>query len=327
MSAPTETVLPLSSAERIATYQLLPPNGLAIEVAQATHRINLINTWGPTIIFPGARVLEIGCGQGNCTAVLAEAVGPQGNIDAFDPAPPDYGSPFTLAQAQAHISQSEIGKRVTWHRGKPLREPHRRDDPAGKVEEAGWDVAVLTHCIWYFKRPEELKELLSYLADGIKAGGKVCIAEYALRATEMAAVPHLLAALARGTLEAHRESNENIQNLVSPGEIKEVAMKCRWKLDSEALLVPGKGLMDGQWETRSVVTGRFGWQMEESPSLDDENRQSHMRVESVLRSARAAVLAAVEVIGGIKETRTMDVWTGVFSVDPNYIDSSGLGEL
>lgn len=53
------------------------------------HRINLVKFWGIT---PGSRVLELGCGQGDCTTVLADAVGPDGHIDAVDPGAPDYGT-------------------------------------------------------------------------------------------------------------------------------------------------------------------------------------------------------------------------------------------
>jgi len=35
--------------------------------------------------------MEIGCGQGDCTAVLATVVGETGHVTALDPAPPDYG--------------------------------------------------------------------------------------------------------------------------------------------------------------------------------------------------------------------------------------------
>jgi predicted methyltransferase len=38
-----------------------------------------------------SRVVELGCGQGHCTVVLADAVGDEGHIDAVDPIAPDYG--------------------------------------------------------------------------------------------------------------------------------------------------------------------------------------------------------------------------------------------
>lgn len=283
--------LPLSAATKIASYQLLPPNGAAIEVAQAAHRIHLLNAWG-AVIRPGSHVLEIGCGQGNCTAVLAEAVGADGHVDAVDPAPPDYGAPFTLAEAQAHLSQSAVGGRIAWHRDVPNRRER-------------WDVAVLAHCVWYFASPDDLLLILRELTG---RAAKVCVAEYALRASETLAVPHVLAAIARGTLEAHKpegKSTQNIRTLLSPEAIKDVGKKVGWQADSEGMVVPDEGLQDGYWEVGAVVNQGFLQEIEQH--IDDK------RVKVVLKSARASVLAAVDAAGGVKKTRTMDVWTGVFS--------------
>ncbi|KAL1869416.1 hypothetical protein Daus18300_005628 [Diaporthe australafricana] len=304
--ATSTTVLPLSSAEKIASYQLLPPNGLASEAAQAAHRINLINSWGPDVIRPGSRVLEIGCGQGNCTAVLAEAVGPTGHVDAYDPAPPDYGSPFTLAEAQKDISESEVGGRVTWHRNKPWEPAAAAGERGTAVEiERKWDVVVLSHCVWYFKGRDELSNILGHLKSRVSEGGRVCIAEYALHATEKAAWPHVLAALARGTLEAVKseESSENIQTPLSPQQIKLIAQDQKWHLDCEATLVPKEGLLDGSWETGSVASGEFLKEVDRVVAGED------WKMHAMLRALRASVLSAAEANGGVKGTRTMDVWT------------------
>lgn len=308
--AVSKTVLPLSSAEKIASYQLLPPNGLAIEVAQATHRMNLLNSWGLDVIKPGSRVLEIGCGQGNCTAVLAEAVGPTGHVDAFDPAPPDYGAPFTLAEAQKHISESEIGGRITWHRNKPW-EPAVAGSGGSSETDQKWDVVVLVHCVWYFKGRDELSSILGNLKSKINPDGKVCIAEYALHATEKAAWPHVLAAMAQGTLQALRseESSENIQTPLSPQQIKLLARDQAWNLDQEAILIPGEGLLDGSWEAGSVASKYFLEELEQAVPRED------WRSDAMLKAMHASVLSAVEAIGGVKKTRTMDVWTGVFSAN------------
>lgn len=59
---------------------------------QMDHRLDLVSFWGIT---PGSRVLEIGCGQGDCTIVLADAVGESGHVDAVDPGAPDYGMLFS----------------------------------------------------------------------------------------------------------------------------------------------------------------------------------------------------------------------------------------
>ena len=57
-------------------------------VPQMAQRIKQVEYWG---IFPGEKVLEIGCGQGDTTLVLAHAVGEQGHVTALDPASLDYG--------------------------------------------------------------------------------------------------------------------------------------------------------------------------------------------------------------------------------------------
>lgn len=290
------TPLSCASASKIASYELVAPNGLATEIAQATHRINLVNQW-PTAIYPGSCVLELGCGQGNCTAVLAEAVGFSGHVDAVDPAPPDYGAPFTLEEAQEHISASEVGGRVTWHRA--TLEHFLAGRPAGET----WNCAVLAHCIWYFTSPDVLESTLSALRGRVQ---RLCIAEYALRATASQAVPHVLATLARSTLEAHKQrSTANIQTPLTPGAITSIAESCGWRLESEASLIPSEGLLDGRWETGSVASEAF---LEEIQASEVEDR-----VQVVLKSARASVLAAVEVVGGVRNVRTMDVWSGVFA--------------
>lgn len=56
---------------------------------QFEHRVNIVKSWN---ILPGSRVLEIGPGQGDCTIVLATAVGESGHVDAVDPAPLSYGT-------------------------------------------------------------------------------------------------------------------------------------------------------------------------------------------------------------------------------------------
>lgn len=311
--ADSKTVLPLSAAEKIASYQLTPPNGLAIEVAQAAHRINILNNWGPDVIKPGSKILEIGCGQGNCTAVLAEAVGPTGHINAYDPAPLDYGAPFTLGEAHQHLLKSDIGSRIEFFSPWPWETEGDRSVEGVLDTVQQWDVIVLAHCVWYFKTRDELSNLFKRLKARLLPGGKVCIAEYALHATEEAAWPHVLAALAQGTLQALRseESSENIQVPLSPQQIKAHAHEQGWNLDREAMLVPDEGLLDGSWETGSVASKDFLAEL--GQAVPRENWKSH----AMLQAMRASVLSAVEATGGVKKTRTMDVWTGVFSVKEN----------
>ncbi|KAK4454743.1 hypothetical protein QBC34DRAFT_140133 [Podospora aff. communis PSN243] len=287
--------LPLSSADKIAAYAIHPPNPttqfLAIEHSQAVHRINLINEWDPAIT-TGTRILELGCGQGTCTQALAHAVSPSGHITAIDPASPDYGAPFTLAQAQSHLSSGALGPLITFERADPVSFLNA----IPKDAEPQWDVAVLAHCIWYFPSASSLDEILSALRGRVK---RVCIAEWALQATELAALAHVLAALARATCEAHRTgSKENIQTTLSPRAIREAAVRAGWKVEKEGVVVPVRELSDGFWEVGTVVDEEF---------LEDVEREvEDERVKAVLRAARDATVAAAK--AGVGKVRSMDVW-------------------
>jgi len=78
-------------AAYIARLSLHDPHNFSIQHAQTLHRIRLLQQWNiPT----GSRVLELGCGQGDCTTVLACAVGEQGSVVAVDPADLGYGRSF-----------------------------------------------------------------------------------------------------------------------------------------------------------------------------------------------------------------------------------------
>lgn len=75
-------------ATHIARLSLHDPHNFSIQLAQTLHRIRLLQQWN---ISTSSKVLELGCGQGDCTTVLACAVGEQGNVVAVDPADLTYG--------------------------------------------------------------------------------------------------------------------------------------------------------------------------------------------------------------------------------------------
>lgn len=73
--------------EKLATCLSYPTDHEHV-LAALEHRMQLIEHWA---IQPGSKVLEIGCGQGDFTVALAEAVGITGRVIAIDPAPLDWG--------------------------------------------------------------------------------------------------------------------------------------------------------------------------------------------------------------------------------------------
>ncbi|SPJ71950.1 related to SAM-dependent methyltransferases [Fusarium torulosum] len=279
--------LPLSLAPSIASHSLSTPASLQIEIDQTTHRLNLLNFFR---IQPSSRILEVGCGQGTCTVVLGHATGSDGHVDAIDPAPLDYGAPTTLGQAQEHITQGSMGDKVKfWQR--------QLEDFLVETGEKKWDYAVLVHCLWYLDGEETLARMLNVLKGRV---GKVCIAEYAMKASEPAAVPHVLAALTRATLEAQKsESDANIRCLINPPDIKKIAEQAGWKLERESYIVPDENLQDGSWEVGDVKGEDF--------LRDVEENVKDNRIRVLLRSGREGVIAAVKGLNGDK-VRTMDVW-------------------
>lgn len=80
-------------AASIARLSLHEPIHFSIQHSQTLHRLVLLQHWNiPT----GSKVLELGCEQGDCTTVLAHAVGEQGRVVAIDPAELDYGASSRL---------------------------------------------------------------------------------------------------------------------------------------------------------------------------------------------------------------------------------------
>ncbi|OCL01895.1 S-adenosyl-L-methionine-dependent methyltransferase [Glonium stellatum] len=279
-------MLDLSAAETIAAKCQHDAN-------QTRHRIGLINEWR---IEPGSKVLEIGCGQGECTAVLATAVGAEGYVDAVDPASLDYGAPVTLGEAQSVISKTDLGDRINWNQISPL------DFLLAMDEGKTYDVAVLVHSIWYFPSQDILIDILRALRGKAK---RVCIAEYALSASIPAAMPHVLAALTRATLEAHkRVSDENIQTALAPARITAIAEETEWKLVHQMVITPHEGLLDGSWEVGTVKREEFLAEIDSA--VYDE------RVKVLLWSMRAAVLNSLATLGPEVGARTMDTWVAEF---------------
>src|SRR3954467_5000592 len=95
--------------------------GEQIQVDQTAYRCRLVEAWG---IPEGARILEIGCGQGDMTVVLADVVGECGHITGADYAPLTYGAPVNVGDSSAHLLAGPLGSRMTFHFHVDLLDPN-----------------------------------------------------------------------------------------------------------------------------------------------------------------------------------------------------------
>ncbi|KAM0796853.1 hypothetical protein BDR22DRAFT_824760 [Usnea florida] len=270
---------------------------------QFEHRVNIVKSWN---IPPGSHVLEIGPGQGDCTIVLATAVGESGHVDAVDPAPSTSGSPITIGQSQAQLSASSLGPRITWIEDSP--EHHLSTIPASHKP---YTHIVLFHSLWYFSSASNFHSLLRLLPHHTAPTASLCIAEYALTAPSLAAVPHVLAALTSATLEtAEKKTDTNIRNIMTPGWMKESAVKEGWSVTEEKVLVPPEGLHDGRWEVLNVLSKDFAKDVEAVG-------ERQVGLGGVLKGMKEAVAGALQVVeGGVKGVETMSVWTGMLERGP-----------
>lgn len=79
------TQLDAASIARVSWHD---PKHFDVQLIQTAHRLALLQHWD---IPASSKILELGCGQGDCTTALATVVGEQGTVVAVDPASLDYG--------------------------------------------------------------------------------------------------------------------------------------------------------------------------------------------------------------------------------------------
>ncbi|OHE92543.1 hypothetical protein CORC01_12122 [Colletotrichum orchidophilum] len=288
-------------ADAIARVSLHDPNHFNVQRTQTLHRLALLQHWN---IAAGSKVLELGCGQGDCTTVLASAVGEDGTVVAVDPAALDYGAPYTLGQAQQHISQGSLGGRITWVQQGPQDYLAALPSAASPDETKAFDATVLAHCLWYFASPSLILSTFRAIRQHSK---RLLLAEWSLEATVRSARPHVLAALTQAALECRKNegSISNVRTVLGPKRLTELALAAGWQLKSETRVQCGEGLQDGQWEVAACV-GR-GFEKEVDEYVKDERERA---VVLALRDACEASLDGVP--GGRKGVSAMDVWVAGF---------------
>ncbi|TAQ88596.1 hypothetical protein B7494_g3064 [Chlorociboria aeruginascens] len=265
-------------------------------MSQTAHRLSLVSYW---VIESGSRILEIGCGQGDCTIVLADAVGEKGFVDALDPGAPDYGAPFTLSQSQSFISSTPLGPRIAFHNTTPEAYLETYTGPA-------YDYIILSHCIWYFESPSLLSSIVSLLPRRTKF---LCIAEWSLRSTTSATYPHVLASLLLGILESKRKvpGSGNVRSVLSPRVIGDEVRKAGFEVEKEEVRGVNEGLQDGLWEVGFVLRNR-----EKLVRESGANGVGEKEMGPIVAMFDALQQSVGTLAKGIESVKSMDVWVAKF---------------
>jgi SAM-dependent methyltransferase len=226
----------MRSAEQLAGLMAAGAESPEAQVAQSRFRMALVADWA---LAPGARVLEIGCGQGDTTAAIADAVGAEGRVIAIDLAEPSWGSPVTLGESTGALSAGPLGDRIEFRFGFDAL------DPANAFDDDAFDAIVLAHCTWYFDSLGRLRDTLACIRPWAPT---LCLSEWDLEPRSIDQLGHLLAVLLQGQVEAYKdESHANVRTPYAREALRTMLDETGWQIASESL-VDASELDDARWE-------------------------------------------------------------------------------
>jgi SAM-dependent methyltransferase len=212
------------------------------QLRQTRVRVRLVDEWQ---IAEGARVLEIGCGQGDTTAVLADAVGRRGRVVAVDRADASYGAPVSLGDSARRLAQGPLGDRIEFRFGFDAL------DPANAFPDDAFDAVVLAHCTWYFDSLVQLAETFRRIRPW---AARLCLSEWDLEPRTADQAGHFLAVMIQAQIEAHKTRSEaNVRTPYSREALRTILRATRWEVASETL-VDASELDDARWEIASCLS-------------------------------------------------------------------------
>ncbi|MFE3739231.1 methyltransferase domain-containing protein [Streptomyces sp. NPDC059134] len=259
-----------AKAPSIAAGMAAADHGPDIQLFQTRHRAALVASWQ---ISPGSSVLELGCGQGDMTAVLAEAVGPEGSVVAVDVAEPSYGAPVTLGESAARLAAGPLGPRIDFRFGTDVL------DPSVDFPESTFDHVVLAHCSWYFASLGQLRDTLARVRPWAR---RLWFTEWDLTPASGDQMAHLLAVLIQGQVEAAGSHGQgNVRTLFSREGLLRLLPEAGWTADG-GKSVDTEELQDGDWEVAACLD--LAGQEERLTALPEPVRQLVLNQADVLRA-------------------------------------------
>lgn len=220
-------------AKCMAMYEVDPQE----QINKTRFRSMFVEKWGVSC---GAKILEVGCGQGETTAVLAEAVGANGYVIATDPASYDYGSPITVGESADFLSRSRLGSRISFYFNSKIY-----DDELPFLNRT-FDYVVLAHCSYYF---ENKRDLLNTFISARKWAKTLCFSEWDILVSSINQVSHLLAILVQGQVEAFKaKSIANIRTPFSRQEVERLLESSGWLIAHSFTVNALQSQEDVLWE-------------------------------------------------------------------------------
>jgi SAM-dependent methyltransferase len=197
--------------------------------SQVKHRLALTGVWS---VREGDRILEIGCGHGETTVTLATVAGPSGRVVAVDSSPPEYGKP-PLQQAHAFIKSQPIGQRIDFLTSTNVLRG------AADFAPGEFDLAILSHSPWYMA---SLNQLRSFFVRCRAWAQRLGYAEWDLRPQHINQVPHMIAVLLQGYVQAmhlerkgHPYWTGNVRTIVLAGDARTLAADAGWRIVNEGV--------------------------------------------------------------------------------------------
>lgn len=255
-------------------YQLKNKN---FNYIQFQHRNNIIDKFN---IEEGSSILEIGCGQGDATYVLASKIGDNGIVVGIDIADRDYGSPMTLGQSLDLLLKSKLRSRINIKLNTDLS----KDTTWNEFKEEYpnlFDYIFLIHSSWYMESDIKLKKLLNKL---YKLGKKLCFVEYDPEPKYFEQIPHYISSIIQSELYFLRnlyikddnKYNPNIKTIITPKKIKDICYEIGWKNIINEFEINTENLQDGKWEISECLSEHFKKYIKELESIIDDDKHKNI---------------------------------------------------
>lgn len=213
-----------------------------IPESQMAYRRQVIGAFG---VQAGWSVLEVGCGQGEMTFALAEAVGAEGHVLAIDSAGPEYGAPTSLGEAHRQILAGPTTHRIEFRLNCSIH-----DLPSSQR----FDAVIFCHSSWYFADDQELQRAF---AKATELSHRLLVAEWELMPRTKDQRAHEFAIrMQKQAKHLIEETQSNVTSARQTIRLIGLLQDAGWHLETKVQLETS-ALADADWEIRAAKDAIF----------------------------------------------------------------------